>query len=211
VQGGLLAGTIHQAEEALLCCGATVDSGGSGYTGSGFVDGYTVTGVSTTFAVNVPASGPCAVTARYNAVGSAQTLSVVVNGTKTQQATFAPLANANVWDFETETVNLVAGANTIAYVSESGDTGHVALDALIDCVVPEVDAGSAGDAGNAGLTCGGGARDGGCATPLPLGPREAQGAGCGCRVGRGPTSRSGVWAALAMAVALLRRRRRFRA
>jgi beta-glucosidase len=156
IQGGALAGTVHQAEDAILSCGTAVASSGTGYTGSGYVTGYTVVGASTTFTVDVPSDGPCAVTARYNAVGSAQTLSVYVNGSKTRQATFQPLANLGVWDFETETLNLVAGANSVSYVSDSGDTGNVDLDAILDCVASSADAGDdgspagAGEAGNGG-------------------------------------------------------------
>jgi beta-glucosidase len=224
VQGGPLAGTIHQAEAAEISCGAFIASTGSGYTGTGFVTGYTVTGASTIFTVDVPAAGPCAVTARYSAVQSAHTLSVYVNGSKVRQATFQPLANLEVWDFETETLDLVAGTNTIAYVSDSGDTGYVQIDALIDCVVSAPEAGASGSASDAGddeialSGSGQGAMsDASCPAPVPLGSAatgpvyggsHSEGFGCGCCLGGAtPTNQAALGGFLAAALAVVRRRR----
>jgi beta-glucosidase len=210
VQGGPLSGTVHQAEAATLCCSASVARNETGYTGTGFVTGYTAAGAATNFDVVVPTSQSCAVTARYSAALTAQapqpvhTLSLYVNGTRIRQVVFAPLANLDTWDFETESVQLRAGANRISYVQDTGDTGGIDLDALIDCVPV-----------GAHVSQDGGATDAAC--PLPCAPPEVTGVpggggddtGCGCRVARRTPVSPGAPALLAMlpVVAALRRRR----
>jgi beta-glucosidase len=201
VQGGPLAGAVHQAEEGALCCGATIAKNEAGYTGSGFVTGYTSTGAATTFELVVPTSGSYAVTARYSAALSSQTpqpvhtLSLYVNGAKLRQLTFAPLANLDTWDFETETVGLRAGPNVISYVEGTSDTGNIDLDAIIDSVPTVADAGKDGGVMDAAVAeVGAGSH---IACPVACGPSEAGvpaggDAGCGCRVGGSvPVSRGG--------------------
>jgi hypothetical protein len=214
VRGGPLSGTVHQAEAATVCCDARVARDEAGYTGKGFVTGYTAAGAATTFDIDVPTSGSCAVTARYSAALSAQapqpahTLSLYVNGTRIRQVTFAPLANLDTWDFETETVQLRAGTNKISYVQDIGDTGALDLDALIDCVPAGVHVGEDGGADDAGS---------GAACPVACAPPDTGASGdtdpgCGCRlVRRAPTSpRALALLAFLSVVTILRRQRRIR-
>jgi beta-glucosidase len=222
VEGGPLSGTVHQAEAATLCCGASVARNDTGYTGTGFVTGYTAVGAATIFDVVVPASGSCAVTARYSSALSAQTpepahtLSLYVNATKLRQVTFTPLANLDTWDFETETVQLRAGANTISYVQGSGDTGGVDLDALIDCT--PVEASVSEEGGTRDATVAGAYAGPVAACPLtcaPAGggvPATAEGGG-GCRVADGAAASRETPALLATlpVMMLFRRRRSLRA
>jgi hypothetical protein len=148
VQGGPLAGTVHPASAATLCCGAmqgVVDA--SGAVGAGYVTGFAADGASATFDVTAAAAGPCAITTRYTAASTPGTLSLYVDGTKIKQVTFPPLANLSTWDFETETPVLAAGDNRITLQRDPGDTGGVNIAAIIDCAgAIAFDAGALADA-----------------------------------------------------------------
>ena len=81
--------TTYQAESAALSGGAVVGTDHTGYTGSGFVGGYTDTDkgtAATTFTVTASAAGAHTSALRYaNGTGATMTLSVYVNGTKATQ------------------------------------------------------------------------------------------------------------------------------
>lgn len=57
-------------------------------------------------------------------------ISLYVNGTKQKQIWLASTGSWDTWANHVETVSLRAGANTISYVYEPTDTGHVNLDKL---------------------------------------------------------------------------------
>ena len=122
----------YEAEAAALAGGATVAADHAGYTGTGFVAGYTDGNkgtASTTFTVTVPSAGSSDVTLRYaNGTGSDKTLSLYVNGVKIGQTTLPATANWDTWGTKTETVALNAGSNTIQYKFDTTDTGNVNLD-----------------------------------------------------------------------------------
>ncbi|MFE4711914.1 discoidin domain-containing protein [Paenibacillus sp. NPDC056722] len=121
----------YEAEAAALSGGAKVNTDHTGYTGSGFVDGYLTQGATTTFTVNVPTAGSYDASLRYaNASGGTKTISVYVNGTKVKQTSLPNLANWDTWSTKVETLALNAGTNTIAYKYDAGDTGNVNLDNL---------------------------------------------------------------------------------
>jgi beta-glucosidase len=155
LHGGPLSGTIYQAETASLSGGATIATDAAGYTGAGYVAGFAAIGAKTTFTVTAPSAGRLPVTLRYSTVKEPRTLSVYVNGTKAGQTRLPNLANGATWDFRTEPLLLGAGENTIAYAFDQGDTGQVAIDALI--------LGSADDLPDGGIdagACDGGACNG---------------------------------------------------
>lgn len=121
--------TAYEAEAAQLSGGAKANTDHPGYAGSGFVDGYWISGASATFNVTVPTAGSYQIVARYgNAQNSPSTVSLYVNGAKIKQASFPKLANWDTWGNQTEIVTLNAGANTIAYKYDTGDTGWINLD-----------------------------------------------------------------------------------
>ncbi|AWV33149.1 discoidin domain-containing protein [Paenibacillus odorifer] len=121
----------YEAENAALSGGAKVNTDHTGYTGTGFVDGYLNQGAATAFSVNVASAGNYDATLRFsNASGSTKTISVYVNGTKIKQTSLANLANWNTWSTKIETLALNAGTNTITYKYDAGDTGNVNLDNL---------------------------------------------------------------------------------
>lgn len=119
----------YEAESAVLSGGAKVNTDHAGYSGTGFVDGYTASGAATSFTVQASAAGTYNATLRYaNASGSAKTISVYVNGIKIKQTLLANLANWDTWADQTEQLTLTAGNNTIAYKYDSSDSGNINLD-----------------------------------------------------------------------------------
>lgn len=121
-----------EAESAQLTGGAKTNTDHPGYSGSGFVDGYWISGATTTFSVTVPTGGTYSITARYaNAQNNPSTASLYVNGTKLKSAAFAKLANWDAWGNQTDTLTLNAGTNTISYKYDAGDTGWINLDYIL--------------------------------------------------------------------------------
>ena len=110
-----------------------------GYTGTGFVGGYTdgnKGNAATTFTRSSTAAGSDTVALRYaNGTGATMTLSLYVNGTKLKQITLPATANWDTWGTETETVPLNAGSNTIAYKFDTTDSGNVNLDNIVVAAV----------------------------------------------------------------------------
>jgi alpha-1,3-glucanase-like protein/carbohydrate binding protein with CBM35 domain len=121
-----------EAESATLSGGTRVETAHTGYTGSGFVGGYTDANkgnAATAFALNAAAAGSAALTLRYaNGTGSAKTLSLYVNGTRSQQISLPATANWDSWSMQTVTAALTAGANTAAIRFDAADSGNVNLD-----------------------------------------------------------------------------------
>ncbi|MFC4120202.1 CBM35 domain-containing protein [Nonomuraea zeae] len=128
------AATTYQAESADLSGGAAVSTEHGGYTGSGFVAGYTdgnKGSAATTFAVSAAQAGPAVVSLRYaNGTGSGMSLSVYVNGTRIRQTPLPAVGAWNAWGVQDETLTLNAGANTIAYRFDHTDLGNVNLDSI---------------------------------------------------------------------------------
>ena len=151
--------TVYEAENAGLAGGATVATDHPGYTGSGFVAGYTDANkgkARTSFAVTPGAAGRQTLALRYaNGTGSAQTLSLYVNGARVQQVALGATANWDSWATSGTTASLAAGVNIIAYAFDSTDSGNVNLDDLAVTPVAATPAGQL-EAESAGLT--GGAR-----------------------------------------------------
>ncbi len=136
----------YEAEDAALSGGAGKNTDHTGYTGSGFVDGYGTSGATTTFTVNAAAAGTHQAKLRYSngpyPTARAKTISLYVNNSKVKQINLASTANWDTWATHTESVTLNAGNNTIAYKVDTGDYGYVNLDNLT------VTSGSDGDTTN---------------------------------------------------------------
>lgn len=143
VQGGPLSGAITQAETANLAGDATVAEDQAGYTGSGFVSGFEEAGAAASFTVNVSEAGEYLATARYASTlrpgeqNTPRTLSLYANDARIGRTEFPNLANWDMWDFKTESVQLNAGDNTITYQVDAGDSGDVHLDAIMVAKVVE--------------------------------------------------------------------------
>ena len=128
------AGPLFEAENATLSGGAVVATDHSGYTGSGFVGGYTdgnKGNARTSFAVKVTTAGPQSLALRYaNGTGVAMTLSLYVDSVRQRQVSLPASANWDTWTSATESVTLAAGDHTVAYAFDSTDSGNVNLDSL---------------------------------------------------------------------------------
>ncbi len=126
------AATTYEAESATLSGGCVKQTDHTGYTGTGFVGGYTdgnKGNAATQFTVNAAAAGNYNVTLRYaNGNGSTKTLSLYVNNTKIKQISLNATANWDSWGTQTETVALNQGSNTIRYKFDSADSGNVNVD-----------------------------------------------------------------------------------
>jgi Pectate lyase superfamily protein/Carbohydrate binding module (family 35)/Carbohydrate binding module (family 6) len=128
-------GPQYEAESAALSGGADTAADHAGYTGTGFVGGYTdgnKGNAATTFTVSSSAAGVAPVALRFaNGTGSAKTLSVYVNGTKALQTSLNATANWDSWASRSESLTLRAGSNTIAYAFDSTDSGNINLDNIV--------------------------------------------------------------------------------
>lgn len=119
----------YEAENAALSGGAKINTNHTGYSGAGFVDGFTVSGASAAFAVQTLAAGSYNATLRYaNATGSVKTVSVYVNGTKIKQTTLESLSSWDTWGEQSESLSLQAGSNIITYKYDSTDSGNINID-----------------------------------------------------------------------------------
>ncbi|RKP54446.1 carbohydrate-binding protein [Cohnella endophytica] len=123
---------VYQAENnTILSGGARVMTDHANYFGSGFVAGYELQGASTKFTVNVPSQGLRNVALRYaNGSGTQRTVSIYVNGVKIRQTALPQLASWDAWGTKTESLNLLAGNNTIEYKYDTGDNGLINLDQI---------------------------------------------------------------------------------
>ncbi|EFM11408.1 coagulation factor 5/8 type domain protein [Paenibacillus curdlanolyticus YK9] len=128
------ASQTYEAEAASLAGGAAAAADHTGYTGTGFVGGYTDSNkgnASTTFSVSASSAGSYTAVIKYaNGTGSAKTVSLYVNGAKVKQISLAATASWDTWGSETETVSLNAGSNTIMYKYDSSDSGNVNIDSM---------------------------------------------------------------------------------
>ncbi|ANZ40390.1 hypothetical protein BBK82_34595 [Lentzea guizhouensis] len=132
--------TTYQAESAALSGGARAETEHAGYTGSGYVGGFTDAHRGAA-AVTVTTSGSTAganrLVLRYaNGTGSTRTLTLAVNG-GTRQLSLPATAGWASWGTVSQDVTLNAGANTLAVSYGSGDNGNVNVDSLsVEPVTP---------------------------------------------------------------------------
>jgi RHS repeat-associated protein len=103
--------------------------------GNGVVDNLIVQGNSSTtassvtFSLNSPTTETYALDVRYSAAGtSLRTLSVYVNGSFSQQASFPGTNDWNVWNTQTIMVPLQSGPNTVELRYGPNDNGWLNLD-----------------------------------------------------------------------------------
>ncbi|WP_224372563.1 CBM35 domain-containing protein [Hyalangium versicolor] len=135
-------GPLYEAESAALSGGAVVATDHTGYSGTGFVGGFTDSNkgnAAAQFTITASAAGTYDVALRYaNGTGVAQTLSLYVDGTKVGQISLAATTNWDSWATRTDTRSLTAGTHTLRYKFDTTDSGNVNLDSitLSDPIVP---------------------------------------------------------------------------
>lgn len=120
---------LYEAEGAVLSGGTGIAQNHTGYSGSGFVSGFSEPNAAISFTVNAPHAGSYSVKLAYGAgTGKDRTLTMYVNGTRIKQANFFGLKGWNKWADRYDNVFLKEGSNVITYKYDSGDTGNVNLD-----------------------------------------------------------------------------------
>ncbi|MDX3854565.1 CBM35 domain-containing protein [Streptomyces sp. AK02-01A] len=121
-----------EAESAALSGGAATSTEHPGYTGTGFVGGYTDGNkgrASTTFTVRSEADGDGSVRIRYaNGTTATMTLSLYANGAKVRQISLPATANWDTWTTRDEPLSYAKGANTVALTFTTSDSGNINLD-----------------------------------------------------------------------------------
>ncbi|MEU6860171.1 carbohydrate-binding protein [Glycomyces sp. NPDC046736] len=126
--------TLHEAEDAALSGGATVETEHGGHSGSGYVGGFTDGNKGTaavTFDVDAAEAASHDVAVRYaNGTGVPMTLSLYVNGAKATQLSLPSPGGWDSWGTVTVPVGLNAGGNTVALRFDASDSGNVNLDRI---------------------------------------------------------------------------------
>lgn len=124
-----------EAEAATLTGGTTIANDHTGYTGTGFVGGFTdgnKGSAAVQFAVTPAAAGSRELTFRYsNGTGSDKTLSLYLNGTKLRQVMLQATSNWDTWGTKLEVVTLNAGSNAVRLQFDTTDSGNINLDNLV--------------------------------------------------------------------------------
>jgi hypothetical protein len=127
--------TLCESEKATLAGGAVVATNHPGFTGTGFVAGFTTVGAKTTQSVSVAASGSRTLVIRYSAgpngpsSGVDRTVALLINGVA-QTVTLPKTTTWDVWADANVAVTLPAGTSTIAIEYQSTTTGWVNLDSI---------------------------------------------------------------------------------
>jgi hypothetical protein len=122
--------TVYEAESATLSGNANLSTEHTGYTGTGYVQGYDAgnIGASTSFTVSAASAGYYDVTLRYGNGFTASSISVYVNGAKAIVSQLPTTGSWTVWATKKETFLLKSGSNTIAYIYDTGDIAKINLD-----------------------------------------------------------------------------------
>jgi hypothetical protein len=135
--GTCTAGTLCEAEKAILGGGVSVASDHTGYTGSGFAAGFQSVGGSLTYQLDVPTAGTYELRLRYaNSLGgdgqnTTRTLNAAVDGGTASTLTMPTTADWNTWAFATvPAVQLSAGPHTLVISRGANDSGNVNVDSL---------------------------------------------------------------------------------
>jgi hypothetical protein len=146
--------SIFEAENATLTGGAAVATDHTGYSGTGFVDGYyESTTADTKFSVSIPSTGQYTLAVRYSAGnGASSNTALYVNGIFITNLMCNATADWDTWAFENQQIALNGGANTIEFKSTAAVAACINLDyiALTVLATPTLSIQSA--SGSQGLT-----------------------------------------------------------
>jgi GH15 family glucan-1,4-alpha-glucosidase len=119
--------------------GVTTNTNHTGYTGTGFVDGFDAVGDYVQFSVTAPEAGKYALVFRYgNGTTNLPTRTVYVDGANNGALTFYPTRNSSgtpswdEWLYDAyKVVTLTAGTHTVKLAYDAGNTGAINLDNLV--------------------------------------------------------------------------------
>lgn len=116
--------SVYQAEDMIIYHG-NVETNHTGYTGTGFVDLTNEIGSYIDWDISVPTQGDYDIIIRY-ASGSTNNRTMQINVNGSQQLStvgFMPTGAWDIWDTQTFTVTLDAGANTLRTLSTMSEGG----------------------------------------------------------------------------------------
>lgn len=128
-------GNLCEAE-ALSASGPSIASDHDGYTGDGFLAGFSNVDDSLTIDVHVPAAGSYSFQARYaNGVGgdgqhTQRSLSLAAGEGGAQSLRLPETANWDSWSVASGPVQLQAGKNTLRLFRSPSDSGNVNIDSV---------------------------------------------------------------------------------
>ncbi|QGQ95175.1 carbohydrate-binding protein [Paenibacillus psychroresistens] len=124
--------TKYEAENAALSGGAVFNNGNSGYSGTGFVEGYIYNAnARTDFTVNVGTAGSRNITLHYSAgYGTVSSLDLIVNSITIRTLNLGGTGSWNSWADDVESINLNSGVNTISFKSNQSANNVANLDYL---------------------------------------------------------------------------------
>jgi len=121
----------YEAEKAIKT-NVTTNTNHVGYTGSGFVDGFTQVGSEVTFQVNVATAGNHSLDFKYaNNTGATSTRHIYIDGAFAGTLSMPNLANWDTWGTASLSSNLTQGIHTICINYDSTDNYGINLDNLI--------------------------------------------------------------------------------
>ena len=120
--GAAAATTRYEAEVGPATCDGTIAANHSGYSGTGFCDTNSGTGVAAGFTVNASSAGIATVDIRYaNGAAAGRPADISVNGTVVQGGfAFDGTGGFNRWATRSLTVSLNAGNNVIRLAATTG-------------------------------------------------------------------------------------------
>lgn len=120
----------YEAENGELSGDAAKTSAQTGYTGAGYITGFSSVDSSAGFSVNVDTAASYDVKLRFsNGNAEAKTLSLYY-GDKVKQISIPSTGDWNTWREKVETLVLDKGDNTITYKYETGDSGSINIDSI---------------------------------------------------------------------------------
>ncbi|MFC5401310.1 glycoside hydrolase family 66 protein [Cohnella soli] len=120
---------IYEAETEIKSS-TTTNTNHAGYTGSGFVDGFSSSGSGVSFVVNATSDSDYALRFRYANGGSNATRNVYVDGKFAGTVSFDSTGSWNTWDYAEVATRLKPGVHTVVLYYASGNSGAINLDHL---------------------------------------------------------------------------------
>lgn len=121
----------YEAETAIKT-NVTTNTNHTGYTGTGFVDGFAEQGDEVTFQVNVSSAGNHSLVFRYaNNTGYTSTRHIYVDGAYAGTVNMPNLANWDTWSTASVSVNVTSGIHTVCMYYDSSDAYAINLDNVV--------------------------------------------------------------------------------
>lgn len=121
----------YEAESAIRT-NATTNTNHLGYTGTGFVDGFSASGSGVSFTITSTTAANYTFRFRYANGGSGNaTRNVYIDGKGYGTVTFRNMFNWDVWDTADKVVQLPAGIHQVVLWFDGTNTGGINLDNLV--------------------------------------------------------------------------------